>query len=202
MKYVSIDIETTGLDPIKNKILSVAAIIEDTTNPLSLEESPKFTGVILQREIIGSPRAISMNKHLIESIGHYLESDDILRKDIEDSTGYKFYEESDIIKSFYKFLCTNGHGSEGGPITLNVAGKNFGTFDKLFLEQLPMWKKLIKTRQRIIDPSVLFCDWDNDKALPSLSDCKSRANLESHVSHDALDDAWDVITLLRKFYVK
>ena len=86
------------------------------------------------------------------------------------------------------------------PITINVAGKNFGTFDKLFLEELPWWKKLIRTRSRIIDPSILFVDWSNDEAIPSLTKCKERANIEGIVTHNALEDAWDVIELLRKNY--
>lgn len=204
MKYISIDIETSGLDPEKNKILSFAAIVEDTFNPIPIEDLPKFKAIILQREIVGSPRALTMNSHLIESIGQYLDGDESLKKEIEISTGYKFIEEDDVIKSFYYFLYDNGYHSivYNKPITINVAGKNFATFDKLFLEQLPFWKKLIRVRQRIIDPSVLFCDWTKDETLPSLQECKDRAELNSIVSHDATDDAIDVIMLLRKFYKK
>ena len=86
------------------------------------------------------------------------------------------------------------------PITLNVAGKNFGTFDKLFLEDLPWWKKIIRTRQRVIDPSILFVDWLEDNALPSLTKCKERGGVEGIVTHNALEDAWDVVELLRKNY--
>lgn len=204
MKYVSIDIETTGLDFQKNKILSFAAIVEDTSNPLPLGDLPKFKAIILQREIVGSPRALTMNSHLIESIGQYLDGDEYLKKEIELSTGYQFFEEDAVVKSFYNFLVVQGYSSivANKPITLNVAGKNFATFDKLFLEQLPMWQKLIRVRQRVIDPSIMFCEWDKDETLPSLQQCKDRAQINSIVSHDAVDDAWDVIMLLRKFYHK
>lgn len=202
MQYLSIDIETSGLNYEVNKILSIGAIIEDTTKKLSFDDIPKFNSIILQHQIVGSPRALTMNSHLIESMGQYLEGDESLRNEIVISTGYKFLQEEDVVKSFYNFLTSNGYNNivANKPITINVAGKNFATFDKLFLEQLPMWQKLIKVRQRIIDPSVLFCDWINDSTLPSLSDCKKRANLDEHVSHNALEDAWDVIQLLRKFY--
>ena len=76
MKYVSIDIETSGLDHEKNCILSFGAIIEDTQKKLPYEECPKFNAIILQREIIGSPRAITMNKNIISMIAEYLEGDD------------------------------------------------------------------------------------------------------------------------------
>jgi oligoribonuclease len=85
-------------------------------------------------------------------------------------------------------------------ITINVAGKNFGVFDKLFLQDLPWWVKLIKVRQRILDPAILMVDWNSDESLPSLSVCKERAGFNNHVTHNALEDAWDVIEILRKNY--
>ena len=85
-------------------------------------------------------------------------------------------------------------------VHITCAGKNFGTFDKLFLEKLPRWKQVFRIRQRILDPSVLFVDWKNDESLPSLTVCKDRAGLHGLVTHDALEDAWDVVEVLRKFY--
>lgn len=221
MKYVSIDIETSGLDSEKNCVLSIGAIIEDTEKKLPYEECPKFNAVILQREIVGSPRALTMNKGLIAMIGEYLEGNDETRFNMDTVLNYSFYEKEDVVPEFYRFLFTNGFGYELGPgdfvntingvecpaiggktkpITLNVAGKNFGTFDKLFLQQLPWWQKLIRTRQRLLDPAILFVDWKNDESLPSLTTCKQRAGIEGVVTHDALEDAWDVIETLRKFY--
>jgi len=221
MKYVSIDIETSGLDPEKNCVLSIGAIIEDTEKKLPYEECPKFNAVILQREIVGSPRALTMNKGLIAMIGEYLEGNDEIRLNMDTILKYSFYEKEDVIKELYWWLERNGYfqgNNSGGyveidggymkpminsatkPITLNVAGKNFGTFDKLFLQQLPWWQKLIRTRQRVLDPAILFVDWKNDESLPSLTTCKQRAGIEGVVTHDALEDAWDVIETLRKFY--
>jgi hypothetical protein len=221
MKYVSIDIETSGLDPEKNCVLSIGAIIEDTEKKLLYEECPKFNAVILQREIVGSPRALTMNKGLIAMIGEYLEGNDEARFNMDTILNYSFYEKEDVVKEFYWWLESNGYfqaNNSGGyvtlenghmrptinnatkPITLNVAGKNFGTFDKLFLQQLPWWQKLIRTRQRVLDPAILFVDWKNDESLPSLTTCKQRAGIEGVVTHDALEDAWDVIETLRKFY--
>jgi hypothetical protein len=223
MIYCSIDIETSGLNSENHKVLSIGAIIEDTTKKLSFEELPKFNAIVLQNEIVGSPRALTMNKDIINHMGLYLEGKQETRDLLTKTSGYNFYEEIEVVKEFYWFLDENGlgHGlinNSGGyvqikddkhrpmingatkPITINVAGKNFGTFDKLFLEQLPWWKKLIRTRQRIIDPSILFCNWSEDESLPSLTECKKRANVEGIVTHNALEDAWDVIEILRKFY--
>ena len=221
MIYVSIDIETSGLDHEKNCVLSIGAIIEDTEKKLPYEECPKFNAVILQREIVGSPRALTMNKGLIAMIGEYLEGNDETRFNMDTILDYSFYEKEDVIKEFYWWLERNGFpqsNNSGGyvtlengymkpminnatkPITINVAGKNFGTFDKLFLQQLPWWQKLIRTRQRVLDPAILCVDWKNDTSLPSLTTCKERTNISGEVTHDALEDAWDVIQVLRKFY--
>jgi hypothetical protein len=215
MKYVSIDIETSGLDHQKHSVLSIGAIIEDTEKKLSFEECPKFNVIILQREIVGSPRALTMNKEVISMIGDYLEGTDEVRNALDNNSGYKFYEGEEVVKDFYLWLYKNGLGKEelyeggrGGitidgktkPITLNVAGKNFGTFDKLFLQELPWWQKLIRTRQRVLDPAILCVDWKNDESLPSLTQCKEKMGIEGIVTHNALEDAWDVIEILRKFY--
>lgn len=208
MIYVSIDIETSGLDPALHKTLSIGAIIEDTSKKLPWDEIPKFNAVIIQNEIVGSPRALTMNKKIIEDIGIYLEGTSEERLGLAISSQCEFYEKDDVIKEFYKFLWSNGFGegniptigSNTKPITINVAGKNFGTFDKLFLQQLPWWQKLIRTRQRVLDPAILFCDFKNDESLPSLNTCKERAGIYGLVTHNALEDAWDVIEVLRKFY--
>lgn len=221
MIYVSIDIETTGLDPLSNNVLSIGAIIEDTTKKLPYDECPKFNAIVLNKQLQGSPRAITMNKEIISLMGEYLEGTDEVRNVLNNNSGYKFYEEEDVVKEFYRFLWSNGFGYELGPgdfvntidgveypaiggktkpITLNVAGKNFGTFDKLFLQELPWWQKLIRTRQRVLDPAILCVDWNNDTALPSLTQCKERTNVEGIVTHNALEDAWDVIQVLRNFY--
>jgi len=223
MKYCSIDIETTGLDKENHQVLSIGVIIEDTEKKLSFEEIPKFYGIILHREIKGSPRSIIMNKDIIEMIGVYNEGDEKLKKTMRDKYGKIFYEEERIIPDLYRFLYRNGLGDfnvdqiakerevidgvsyplingRTKPILINVAGKNFGTFDKVFLETLLWFKKLIHVKQRILDPAILCCNWKNDEMLPSLGECKKRLGLGDIITHNALDDAWDVITVLRNFY--
>ena len=214
MIYTSIDIETSGLDSEKHKVLSIGAIIEDTEKKLPYEECPKFNAIVLQNEITGSPRALTMNKEIIAMIGEYLEGNDETRHLMNIHSDYSFYEKDDVVKKFYEFLWVNGYGdavpnqllvtskidSNSKPITLNVAGKNFRTFDKLFLQELPWWQKLIRTRQRVLDPAILMVDWKNDKSLPNLTTCKERADIQGVVTHNALEDAWDVIEVLRKFY--
>ena len=222
MIYVSIDIETSGLDDTTHKMLSFGAIVEDTKNKLSFSDIPKYKAIVLQNEIVGSPRAISMNKQIIYWMGEYLEGNESTRELIRKESGYEFVEKDDLAKNFYRFLFDNGFGFNSfhesprieivdkkiypsfdkniKPLTINVAGKNFAGLDKKFLDQLPWWQKLIRVRQRLIDPAIQFCDWENDTMLPSLIDCKVRSGISGNVTHDALEDAWDVIQILRKSY--
>jgi len=225
MIYCSIDIETSGLDEEKNCILSIGAIIEDTEKQLPFDEIPKFNAVVLQREISGAPRALTMNKDLIKLMGEYIEGKPETKLLLEENSGFIFCEPYDVVEKLFHFMFEYGCGynlyeagmdrtvmrnirgvslpiigSKTKPITFNAAGKNFGTFDKRFLEKLPRWQQLFRVRQRILDPAILFCDFKNDEFLPSLTVCKERAQVKGIVTHNALEDAWDVITLLRTKY--
>jgi len=224
MKYISIDIETTGLNPLICNTLSIGAIIEDTNNPLPYEKLPKFHIGILHEELQGSPFAINMNRELIQSLVDYQNAKtQELKDEIEQANDIKFVRLNEVAQVFHDFLYQNGMcgpmsfmdgqhvrnvngkmlpviGLKTKPSVITAAGKNFGTFDKLFLEQIPHWNQVVKFRSRIIDPSILFVDWKNDEQLPSLNECKERANVPGVVTHNALEDAWDVIQTLRKKY--
>jgi len=231
MQIVSIDIETTGLDPENCQVLSIGAVIEDSENIQPLDELPRFHGVILPNRIEGEPYAINLNRDLIQTIVYYqtAESQDE-KNDLAQMSGMQFYTKDSIAEAFYYWLYENGVFSvdneslfkNGGHMTLKngkmapviglrtkpahitVAGKNFATFDLKFLERLPRWKQLIKVRQRVLDPTILYIDWKEDDSPPSMSTCKKRAGLPPEITHNAVEDALDVIMLLRaaKLYHK
>ena len=68
MIYVSIDIETTGLNSENCEILSIGAIIEDTSKVLPIDKIPTFNCIINKRNINGEIFAINMNREIIEKI--------------------------------------------------------------------------------------------------------------------------------------
>lgn len=221
MRYISIDIETSGLNPDRNQVLSIGAIIEDTNKKLKREECPTFYKIISHREITGNPYALNLNREEIEMISKSQKSKE---DDAYSNWVCKVCIEEDMVaKEFFDFLFENGFYervfNEGDPntrvkndtiypifdntikpIKFTVAGKNFGTFDKIFLEKLPWWQRLFRIKQRILDPSILYIDWENDTEIPNLALCKKRAGIDGVVTHNALDDAWDVVELLRKTY--
>jgi DNA polymerase III epsilon subunit-like protein len=224
MKYISIDIETTGLDSEFNQILSIGAVIEDTLNQLPFEDLPKFHAVIKRESVYGSIFALNLNKDLIQAMKDYSEAKtDELKQEIEESFGAKFYHEDEVVEALYQFCYRNGLvdldpnflnkqmkvvdgipypilGSNMVKTYLNCAGKNFAGFDKKFLEKLPRWKQVFSIRSRVLDPGILFVDWINDESIPGLDECKKRAGIDGVVTHNAVEDAMDVVMLLRTCY--
>lgn len=230
MKYVSIDLETTGLDPVSCQILSFSAILEDTNNPLPYDKIPKLNIYILRESINGSFFALNMNRDIITTINNYL----LLKSDEEKiscmrETNSIFLAEKHLRFYFQAWLSFHLDGKKEYEAVLdpfnwtndvtrknvirellvnlkpnthkiNVAGKNFAGFDKKFIDKLEGFYDHVIFRQRVLDPSVLLVDWKNDETLPDLLTCKKRGNISGEVTHESLSDAWDVIQVFRNFY--
>jgi len=200
MKYLSIDLETTGLDWENNQILEFGAVLEDSNKKLPIEELPKYHAFIKHpgNNISGNIFALNMNASIIEKL-----KNEKLYKD-----KYNYIEVDELADDFLAWLKIQGFeidekkydNTTHYSTTITVAGKNFAGFDKNFLNNVPGFSKKIKIRSRVIDPAVLFVDWKNDDALPSLDECKQKAGIVGAVTHTAVEDAIDVIELLRKHY--
>ena len=67
MLILSVDVETSGLNPEKHQILSVGVVVEDTTKKLPFHKIPKFHCAIVREEIVGGLFALNMNRDLIEA---------------------------------------------------------------------------------------------------------------------------------------
>ena len=197
MKYISIDIETTGLDPETCQILQIGAVIEDTKNPKPIDELPRFQCIIEHDAYSGQPTAIAMNHWLFEILAG-LEKQKDGDSRLEYRKAHKITPVGMVAKAFSLWLMSNGINSESGPIQINAAGKNFASFDKKFIEKLPGWNNLIRIRQRILDPAALVIDWEADETLPSLNVCMKRLGVSGEVTHDAVQDALDVIRVIRQ----
>ena len=223
MRYISIDVETTGLDPEHCQILSIGAVIEDTLNQLPFEKLPKFHAIIKRENVSGSIFALNLNRDLIQAMKDHSEArTEDEKKQVEESFGAKFYHEDEVVEALFQFCFRNNlvelnHninntmkivdgksypilGSNMPKVYLNCAGKNFAGFDKKFLEKLPRWKQVFSIRSRVLDPGILFVDWINDESVPGLDECKKRAGIKGVVTHNAVEDAMDVVMLLRKCY--
>ena len=195
MLVASIDIETTGLDLETCDILQFAAVLDDLSNPVPLQNLPKFEAFFTKRSYSGHPYAMSMHSEMLKKIDH------AMKQNIEvcPTTGARFMPLEDLPTAFASFLLQNGYNTEGkGKIYVNVAGKNVAMFD------LPWLKAKIKDwgpiyfLNRVIDPAILYFDVQTDSKLPDMSKCLERAGLSGDVPHTALEDALIVLKLLRK----
>ena len=202
MLLISIDTETTGLDSEKCQILEFGAILEDTNNQLTFDEIPKFNCIIERKEIVGEVFAIDMNKDIINILKQY----SCLKGEEKEAFKklHNILQEHQLVSSFDKWIKTEiekiNPNLDNSKLTINVAGKNFSSFDEKFLNKLPGWNRDIRIRHRVIDPSVLYVDWSKDECLPSLDECLKRAGIRKTVNHRAVEDAFDVIQVLRNKY--
>lgn len=186
-KFVSIDIETTGLD-LGVDILEVAMVVHtDLTTPIL--RLPSLVVRIEPRPVIGDLFAFNMNKQLIS---------EIIGKVNPFPSDVDFYQVEGYANAYgpiVEFL--RKHFSQLKKIV--PAGKNVMGFDMPLLnEKFNGIKNLFSHRG--LDPGPLYYSPLEDEVPPSLSECKVRTGYPDSVTHRALDDARDVVFVLRKYW--
>lgn len=178
-RFVSIDIETTGLNPETCSIIEIGAVIDDWLDPI--DEPPTFHCYIKRHEYSGEPYALSMHPTIFRRIA------------IEER-GFNYFYPSEAVVYFGAWLKEfdayqiDPNNPDHEPRAV-VAGKNFAMFDDKFLRKLPHFDQHIKYHHRIIDPAMLFWNPLTDIKPPGTETCMQRAGLQGTVAHNALDDA-------------
>jgi hypothetical protein len=198
MKYFSVDIETTSDDPETGQILQVAVVFEDTEKPLPIGELPFISFIINHRIFQGDAYCLSMNNWIFNMLADHQRRPDL-----------PVYFPSEAAQMMFAFMynCLNPDNPLR-QLTINIAGKNFANFDFNFLKKLPGWKHSFGSHDtlnlkepichRFIDPAILYVDWTKDNCLPSFDECLKRAGIGYGVKHNAVDDARDIIKLIRR----
>jgi oligoribonuclease (3'-5' exoribonuclease) len=201
MEYISIDIETTGLGRENDQTLEIGAIIENTHDILPFNEIPKFHAIIQHDRYSGSAYAINMNQRIFKILADYPRD---MNEAVIYASKYNVVSVNDITRKFYNWCYDNLQNKPKTiklPIKSVVAGKNFTDFDKPFLNKLPDWTEWFQFDRRVLDPGILFTDFMMDQKVPSLGVCLERAKIkDTVVTHDAIQDAWQVIEVLRTKY--
>jgi oligoribonuclease len=204
MKYVSIDIETLGLDPDQHDIVEFAAVMDDLRDRKPLDKLQTFHRFIYNENDLyqGSAYAIAMHQRIWDKL-KYWEGGRGLGFYKTDRDPNDFTTKDMLLVVFNNWLVDNGYKpDDNGKVRVQVAGKNFASFDKRFLEQQCMLDHRVMNvdvvfGHRVIDPGMLYFDPRIDNAVPSMSDCQKRAGLSDVVAHTAMDDAMMVVQLLR-----
>lgn len=182
MKYLSLDVETTCLQPSPDHILQFSCVVEDTELAgIPVEDLPHFTCFVKQPRIVGEAYALAMNGWILDFISGRVKN-----------PPYPILSPAEWVVEAQEFILRHF-----GVQKVTVAGKNVAGFDIPFLPQ-----ELRKSfRHKVLDPGTLFVEWKTDDQVPNFEQCKQRAGTAGPVAHDAREDAMDVIRLLRKFYV-
>ena len=169
MKFVSIDIETTGLNEKTCQIIEVGAVIDDTLNPMG--SPPEFHCYVLHNGYHGESYALSMHSEIFRRISC-----------LED--GYKYLPACHVWGNFRHWLMLNSEPR----YKWTIAGKNYAGFDDRFLRLLPDWDFQNILRHRVLDPGSMLMRPD-DECVPDTKECMRRCGLEGEVAHTALEDA-------------
>lgn len=184
--YVSIDLETTGLDPDVCQILEFGAVIDDWHTPI--ENLPQFHYYVLPRRrvrgqmyLTGSPFALALNAKILKII---------------DSTHFETEArpEKNLGARFADWLAQH----KVDPLHVTAAGKNFASFDLQFLNSVAHFSKYVNFKHRTIDPALFYWRPDIDSCLPNTAECLKRAGFNSHVAHTAIEDCISIIQLIRR----
>lgn len=214
MKYLSIDIETSGLNPDTADILEIGGVLDDLSNPQPLEELPYLRIVVVKDRYVTDAFCAGLHHDLWREIqavdktrvkeeGRYygvwhkeskeiVEFEDIQKKCIaiapEPLTLYSSPEF--VTDCIVDFLAENNVEEK-----ITAAGKNFGSFDLQFLKKLEGAENL-PFKHRTFDPGSLYFQL-GDTEIPRLDKCLERAGLVPTKYHSALGDALDVVKLIR-----
>ena len=190
MKYISIDIETLGLDDDWCDVIEFGAVIDDLKTPI--EELPRFHTYVTKSDdrYRGEPYAMAMHQTILKRIAKREE-------------GWLYTPADMLAGAFYEFVRENYFKDEPlycdkrEQMKVNLAGKNFALFDNLFLTkpEINLWKN-VKFHHRIIDPGSMYLRLE-DEVVPGLETCLQRSGVEKSVQHTAVEDAIDVIMAVR-----
>jgi len=210
MKYVSIALNKTGPNPESCSILSIGAIIEDTSRAIDFDDIPKFQGIIGHNGLLTiSPPFYDRYRSDAQIVTDYMEvsaySSAAERNDF--MLHNKIVLADELASRFHKWVFEN-YGEKmpdryeeekAAPIKINIAGKNFHQIDALFLSRINGWDDMIKYNGGQLDPSLFYCKPEDNK-LPSFQECLERAELygSKEENRSALTKAWKTVRLLRE----
>jgi DNA polymerase III epsilon subunit-like protein len=192
MRFVSIDIETTGLDPDRCEILEVGATINDPA--ALLEELPTFRFRFLREVYQGEPFALSMHRDLFLDLSRTPRNTHLHPGENAPRDWYGW--PSEFNRKFSGWLQSWGIDARN----FVAAGKNFANFDARFLRRL-IEPERVKWHHRILDPGNMYM-LPTDEQVPGTATCCQRAGIYPDnipgEEHTAVHDALVVAALIRK----
>ena len=188
MRYVSIDLETTGLNPDTCQILELGVVIDDLESPL--DKLPHFRYKVKEPNYRGEPRGLAMNWRLLNELSTHKHT--TLLQPYNDMVG----PEIQLTCKVAAWLKEN----QIDPKRFLAAGKNFSNFDARFLRKVYAGDRL-QWRHRVLDPGSMYVQ-DTDIEVPSTGVCILRSGIDitqiPGKPHTIIHDALVVCALIRQ----
>lgn len=181
LKYVALDVETTGRDPSKHQVLELALVVEtDWATPVA--DLPCLRLTVDHPLICGELKALAMNRDLLAEICQ--RGGDANRRDAWGKVRL-------FLSKFFR-----------SDEKVTVAGKNAAGFDLPFCKAtFEGWERR-RFYHRVLDVGSLYVDPFADACLPDTAECMRRAGLPGAVPHTALDDARLVVQMVRRHFAR
>lgn len=169
--YLALDVETTGVNTEKVHVLQLAAIYD---NGGAIRDLPTFNEVIAWKEITyGEEYAMNLNKRLLERA----------------ELGQNVVSVAEAREKFYKWLDVV---QPEGKIT--PAGKNAAGFDLPILANKTNGFVFKRFLRRVLDPGSMYTqEFDH---IPNQDEINKLIGRQA-VTHDALQDCYDVVYAVR-----
>lgn len=201
MRYVAIDIETTGLDRQRDQILQVAMVADQYPSAVDVLGCDYFEGLVWHDRLAGNSFALNMNAEIVETLAgiewpeHMSPAPRVTAfrgrtVSIYRGMGYLIRDAVAWLRSLHNI----GEGQELRH-RITAAGKNAAGFDLPFLPE-PLREAF---HHRVLDVGSLALgtmtpeQWGDLEYIPSLSDLR-----DAPATHDALEDARDVARIIRR----
>ena len=190
MKLLSIDIETTGLDPAFCSTLEVGAVLFDPDPNLDEPSESRrwgtFERLIKHTRIQGEPYALQMNQKILAELAGV------------EKTHIPIVFGPQVGPQLREWLQERGVNPDN---KVTIVGKNYDAFDRQFLDRLPGWKDFINpvVERRTLDVGSLYFSPSDGRVQP-LDKCLEVIGCRDLVTHRALDDALAVATAVSRFF--
>ena len=183
MKVVSLDLETTGVDPETCQIIEIGVVVDDLLDQKPVDQLPFFHTLVRHPLYCGQPFALQLNARIFKLLSD------------RDTPSMDTQEAATVLHEFLFNIFKKDK--------INVLGKNVATFDYRFFMRDPHLRRVADRffRHRMIDIGTLYLT-PNDDQIPGTEECMRRAGLVPDVTHEALQDCKDCIRLMRIWWEK
>jgi DNA polymerase III epsilon subunit-like protein len=221
MKIYSIDTETTGINPAKNDILTIGAVVAELIDE-TITITSYFNEVFYKKTLSISGGAYKINKTLLDYyFSHkmhdpdynninFFHADDVVIPTVDSE-----YYERIVSSLFENLILPNSHDDVffAGSFDFSdvlIIGKNYDKFDREFLlnsinkhgntDRTKMLTKLLDRTS--YDIGIGCMNFSTDKKIPHTEECLKRLNIEydKTILHHSMYDAYLMLQAFAKLH--